>query len=60
VSWGSLIKLSLDDFFKSDKKEENIIVCEKCGTKMPEQVALCWHCGNVLDENLRRLMGGTR
>jgi len=51
-----LIKLSLDDFFKSDKKEEYIIVCEKCGTKMPEHVALCWHCGNVLDENLRRLM----
>jgi len=51
-----LIKLSLDDFFKSDEKEENIIICEKCGTKMPEHVALCWHCGNVLDENLRRLM----
>lgn len=55
-----MIKLSLDDFFKSDKREENIIVCEKCGMKMPEHVALCWHCGNVLDENLRRLMGERR
>jgi len=52
-----LIKLSLDNFFKSDKKEEYIIVCEKCGTKMPEHVTLCWQCGNVLDENLRRLTG---
>ena len=52
-----MIKLSLDEFIKSDEKEENIIICEKCGTKMPEHVALCWNCGNVLDENLKRLMG---
>ncbi len=54
---GSLIKLNLDEFLESSEKEENIIVCEKCSTKMPEHVVLCWNCGSVLDENLKRLMG---
>jgi hypothetical protein len=47
---------ALEDYFFEEKNEKGIKLCEKCGTRMPEHVVICWGCGNIMDESLKRLV----
>ena len=45
----------LDAFFKKPKKKE-VNQCSKCRVEIPKDVAGCWNCGQILNENIRKLI----
>jgi hypothetical protein len=45
----------LDAFFKKPKKKE-VNQCSKCRIEIPKDVAGCWNCGQILNENIRKLI----
>lgn len=45
----------LDSFIEKPDSSENFKICYKCGTKVPKNLVACWSCGQVLNENIRKL-----
>jgi len=45
----------LDGFVEDSMNNDDVYSCFKCGTQVPEHLVVCWNCGEVLDENIRRL-----
>ena len=45
----------LDTFFKKPAKKE-VNQCSKCGTEIPKDIVGCWSCGQILNENIRKLI----
>jgi len=37
-----------------------MIACPKCGTQIPDQVIICWHCGYCLNDKIRTLAANQR
>lgn len=36
--------------------KDNLTTCPKCGTTIPVNIRACWHCSEILDSGLKRLM----
>lgn len=49
----------LDEYIKKDLIEKNddfLQKCPKCNNYMPKFIANCWYCGEILDQDLIRLV----
>jgi DNA-directed RNA polymerase subunit RPC12/RpoP len=45
----------LDDYLELPKN--NVVnSCSECGSKIPNSVALCWYCGEILIKDIIRIM----
>jgi hypothetical protein len=54
-----LSNLLLDDFLNADLSridDEFLQKCPKCKNYMPSFIANCWYCGEILDQDLIRLI----
>jgi hypothetical protein len=45
----------LDNFIEKSVIKDNAHRCYECGTEVPEHIVACWNCGQILDENIKRL-----
>ena len=34
---------------------DGLVECPECGRRLPPRIAVCWHCGCILDERIRKL-----
>jgi DNA-directed RNA polymerase subunit RPC12/RpoP len=46
----------LDNFLEESMIKDDAYKCYECGTKVPEHLVACWNCGEILDENIRKLI----
>jgi len=49
----------LDEYIKEDlieRKDDFLQKCPKCNNYMPNFIANCWYCGQLLDKDLIRLV----
>jgi hypothetical protein len=52
----TLTTVVLDSFIEDSTIKNDVHTCFECGKQVPEHLAACWNCGEILDPNLRRLM----
>jgi hypothetical protein len=50
------MKKKILDVFLNDGIKINEGVCSICGRVVPNHIAICWNCGQVLDKQLIKLM----